>query len=58
MGSSIKKIKQSNTQILEDIKYLNKITNDKNFERRVGLMLSFNLNNRSSKVSCILVRKF
>jgi hypothetical protein len=57
MGNSIRKIYLNNNQIIQDIVYINKITNDKLFEKRVGMLINFKFNKISRTISCIFVFK-
>ena len=56
MGNSVVKIKKSDSQVLADIKEINKITTNKLFERRVGFLIEFKSFRKN--LSCFFVKIF
>jgi hypothetical protein len=54
MGNSVVKIKKSHSQVLADIKEINKITTNKFFERRVGFLIEFK--SFRQNLSCFFVK--
>jgi hypothetical protein len=57
MGSSFRKIKKTNKQILLDCIEINKITENKLFENRVGLKFEFKFIKNKKKIQLIVVLK-
>lgn len=56
MGASITKIYKPEKIILQDIEDLNHITENKLFEKRVGMHLKFSFDKKKKRINCILVK--
>ena len=54
MGNTSRKIK-NDSQILDDSKEINKISNNKLFENRVGFKIEFIYYKKKNRMACIFV---